>query len=200
MKEDDVEPDEEPLTQDAIDAALAQVRADLEDRRARGELPQLPPDELDRQFTAVVEAVEAGIVEAPPLDPGDLTGPAVLETWRPMGGRSGPLARIVGAVLSPITRVVGVMVRRQVAPFTQRTAAVVEELAARQNKLQLFLSRAFLDRQRRLEYRVAELERDVAHLRLERDALRDDLAARDLLHGPGPAAEVERRAASDSVG
>jgi hypothetical protein len=51
-----------------------------------------------------------------------------------------------------------------------------------------------------LEYRVAELERDVAHLRLERDALRDDLAARDLLHGPGPAAEVERRAASDSVG
>jgi hypothetical protein len=77
---------------------------------------------------------------------------------------------------------------------------VVEELAARQNKLQLFLSRAFLDRQRRLEYRVAELERDVAHLRLERDALRDDLAARDLLHGPGPAAEVERRAASDSVG
>ncbi len=195
-----MEPDEEPLTQDAIDAALAQVRADLEDRRARGELPQLPPDELDRQFTAVVEAVEAGIVEAPPLDPGDLTGPAVLETWRPMGGRSGPLARIVGAVLSPITRVVGVMVRRQVAPFTQRTAAVVEELAARQNKLQLFLSRAFLDRQRRLEYRVAELERDVAHLRLERDALRDDLAARDLLHGPGPAAEVERRAASDSVG
>lgn len=195
-----MEPDEEPLAQDAIDAALAQVRADLDGRRARGELPHLPPDELDRQFTAVVEAVEAGIVEAPPLDPGDLTGPAVLESWRPMGGRSGPLARIVGAVLSPITRVVGVMVRRQVAPFTQRTAVVVEELAARQNKLQLFLSRAFLDRQRRLEYRVAELERDVAHLRLERDALREDLAARDLLHGPGPAAEVERRAASDAVG
>jgi hypothetical protein len=185
VKEDAVEPAEEPLAQDAIDAALAEVRADLDARRARGELPHLPPDELDRQFTAVVEAVDAGIVEAPALDPGDLTGPAVLETWRPMGSRGGPVARIVGLVLSPLTRVVGVMVRRQVAPFTQRTAVVVEELAARQNKLQLFLSRAFLDRQRRLEYRVAELEREVAHLRLERDALAEASAGADV----GPPAD-----------
>jgi hypothetical protein len=177
VKEDAVEPIEQPLAQDAIDAAITEVRADLDARRARGELPHLPPDELDRQFTAVVEAVDAGIVEAPPLDPGDLTGPAVLETWRPMGSRGGPVARVLGLVLSPVTRIVGVMVRRQVAPFTQRTAVVVEELAARQNKLQLFLSRAFLDRQRRLEYRVAELEREVAHLRLERDALRSSTAA-----------------------
>jgi hypothetical protein len=90
---------------------------------------------------------------------------------------------------------VGVMVRRQVAPFTQRTAVVVEELAARQNKLQLFLSRAFLDRQRGLEYRVAELEREVAHLRLERDALR-----RGLPEEPGSTDPAEHRAASDAVG
>lgn len=190
-----MEPDEAPLSQDAIDAALAEVRADLDGRRARGELPHLPPDELDRQFSAVVEAVDAGIVEAPPLDPGDLTGPAVLETWRPMGSRSGPVARIVGLVLSPITRVVGVMVRRQVSPFTQRAAVVVEELAARQNKLQLFLSRAFLDRQRRLEYRVAELEREVAQLRLERDTLRQGLPGEPVSTEP-----VERHAASDAVG
>lgn len=156
---------------DPVQGVVDEVRAELAQRRANGELPHLAPDELDRQFGAVVEAVDAGIVEAPALDPGDLTGPAVLETWRPMGSHSGPVARIIGLVLSPLTRVVGVVVRRQVGPFTQRTAVIVEELAARQNKLQLFLSRAFLDRQRRLEYRVAELEREVAQLRLERDRL-----------------------------
>lgn len=172
----------EPQTDrpDPVAGVVDEVRAELAERRARGELPHLAPDELDRQFDAVVEAVDAGIVEAPALDPGDLTGPAVLETWRPMGSRTGPVAKIAGLVLSPITRVVGVLVRRQVAPFTQRAAVVVEELAARQNKLQLFLSRAFLDRQRRLEYRVAELEREVVHLRLERDQalLERDPAAR----------------------
>lgn len=171
--EDTVEPAEHDhhRAADAIDAALAEVRAELGTRRARGELPQLPADELNRQFDAVVEAVDAGIVEAPPLATGDLNGPAVLETWRAMGSRPGPLARIVGLALSPITRVIGVIVRRQVGPFSQRTAVVVEELVARQNKLQIFLSRAFLDRQRRLEYRVAQLEREVDALRLERDAL-----------------------------
>lgn len=152
---------------DAIDSVVAEVRRDLAERRARGELPSLPPDELDRQFSAVVEAVEAGIVEQPPLDPGDLNGPAVLETWRPMAGRGGPAARLIGALLSPFTRVIGVFVRRQVGEFSTRTAAVVEELAARQNRILFFLSRTHLDRQRRLEYRVAELEREVERLRTE---------------------------------
>lgn len=155
-----------------IDDVVAGVRRDLAERRSRGELPSLPEDELDRQFSAVVEAVEAGIVEQPPLDPGDLTGPAVLETWRPMRGRSGVAARVVGVLLSPVTRLFGVFVRRQVGEFAQRTAVVVEELSSRQNKILFFLSRTHLDRQRRLEYRVAQLEREVEHLRAEREAER----------------------------
>ena len=68
-------------------------------------------------------------------------------------------------LLSPLTRVVGVVVRRQVGEFSTRTAAVVEQLVDRQNRVQFFLSRTHLDRQRRLEYRVAELEREVERLR-----------------------------------
>ena len=119
---------------------------------------------MTRHFDGVVEAVDAGLVEHPPLDPGDLTGPAVLETWRPFAG-AGLVARVLAKLLSPITRISGVLVRRQVAEFSTRTAAVVEELAIRQNRTSMFLSRAFLDRQRRLEYRVAELEREVLELR-----------------------------------
>jgi hypothetical protein len=152
------------LSTDAVDAAVAEVRRDLAERRARGDLPHLPADELDRQFSAVVEAVEAGIVEQPPLIPGDLHGPAVLESWRPMAGR-GAMGKVVAALLSPVTRIVGVFVRRQVGEFSTRTAAAVEELAARQNKILFFLSRTHLDRTRRLEYRVAELERELEQLR-----------------------------------
>jgi len=162
----DGEVNEEPaeLSTDAVDAAVAEVRRDLAERRERGELPHLPADELDRQFSAVVEAVEAGIVEQPPLDPGDLHGPAVLASWRPMAAR-GPVGKVVALLLSPVTRVVGLFVRRQVGEFSTRTAAAVEELAARQNKILFFLSRTHLDRTRRLEYRVAELEREVEQLR-----------------------------------
>lgn len=176
----------DPDGTETVQAALDEVRRELDERRSRGELPHLAPDELDRQFSAVVESVEAGIVEFPPLDPGDLTGPAVLETWRPMGTRGGALALIVGMLLSPITRVVGVFVRRQVAPFTQRTAVVVEDLAARQNRMSLFLSRTFLDRQRRLEYRVAELEREVVSLRAHVAATADAHA----VDGPDPSDEA----------
>lgn len=152
---------------DPVAAAIDEVRDDLRRRRERGELPELPPDELERQFTGVVEAVEAGLVEHPPLDPGDLTGPAVLETWRPFNGRGGPLGRLLDLLASPVTRVIGVFVRRQVGEFSMRTALVVEELALRQNRTSTFLSRAFLDRQRRLEYRVAQLELEVERLRSE---------------------------------
>src|SRR5690606_27744395 len=153
---------------DVIEGVVADVRRDLAERRARGDLPALPTDELDRQFSAVVEAVEAGIVEQPPLDPGDLTGPAVLESWRPSVERGGMAMRVVDLLVSPLTRVVGFLVRRQVGNFSRRTAAVIEELAARQNRILFFLSRTHLDRQRRLEYRVAELEREVEQLRSER--------------------------------
>jgi hypothetical protein len=152
------------LSTDAVDDAVAEVRRDLAERRERGDLPHLPADELDRQFSAVVEAVEAGIVEQPPLVPGDLHGPAVLESWRPMAGR-GALGKVVALALSPLTRVIGLFVRRQVGEFSTRTAAAVEELAARQNRILFFLSRTHLDRTRRLEYRVAELERELEQLR-----------------------------------
>jgi hypothetical protein len=159
----------EPSADEVADI-VGEVRRDLAARRERGELPELPEDELDRQFSAVVEAVEAGVLERPPVETGDLTGPAVLETWRPMGGRRGPIAALVGLLLSPLTRIAGLLVRRQVGEFSTRTAHAVEQLADRQNGMQLFLSRSFLDRQRRLEFRVAELEREVERLRsVERD-------------------------------
>ena len=63
------------------------------------------------------------------------------------------------------SRLVGAIVRRQVAPFSQRTAAVVTALADRQNHALSFLGRVHLDRVRTLEYRVAELEREVEQLR-----------------------------------
>lgn len=164
---------------DPVAAAMEEVRGELRRRRERGELPELPPEELERQFTGVVEAVEAGLVEHPPLDPGDLTGPAVLESWRPFRGRGGPVGRLLDLALSPLTRVVGVFVRRQVGEFSMRTALVVEELALRQNRTSTFLSRAFLDRQRRLEYRVAQLELEVERLRAEAgsDSSVDDVPA-----------------------
>lgn len=156
---------------DPVVAAVDDVREELRRRRERGELPELPPGELERQFSGVVEAVEGGLVELPPIDPGDLTGPAVLETWRPFRGRAGLLGRSLGVLVSPFARVIGVFVRRQVGEFTTRTAVVVEELAARQNRTSAFLSRAFLDRQRRLEYRCAQLELEVERLRARLDAV-----------------------------
>lgn len=155
---------------DAVALAVEEVRADLAARRADGSLPHLPDGELDRQFSAVVEAVDAGLVEEPPVDATGLRDLAVLETWRPTTpGLKGRLTRPLAHLLS---RVVGALVRRQVDAFSSRTAALVEQLAERQNRLAAFLTRAHLDRIRSLEYRVAELER-----RLE-DATRGD--------APGP--------------
>ncbi len=152
---------------DVVADALADVRADLDRRRASGDLPFLPRGELERQFAGVVEAVDSGFVSGAPIVSGDLNGPAVLQSWRPLAGRRGPVARILALVLSPLTRVSGVLVRRQVSEFSTRTAAVVEELVTRQNRMADFVSRSFLDRERRLEFRVAELEREVERLRLE---------------------------------
>jgi hypothetical protein len=70
-----------------------------------------------------------------------------------------------------------VVVRRQVGEFSTRTARVVEELAQRQNRLSAFVARTFLDRQRRLEYRVAALERELERLRGELRAATPDAAS-----------------------
>jgi hypothetical protein len=142
---------------DQILDTVEQVRADLARLRAQGQLPHLPDGELDRQFSGVVEAVDAGLVDEPPLVAAELHGLAALDTWRPSGG--GIRARLTRPVVHLLSRLVGAVVRRQVADFSARTAALVDQLAQRQNRMRTFLVRAHLDRIRGLEYRVAELER-----------------------------------------
>ncbi|MCU1498390.1 MAG: hypothetical protein JWM47_2343 [Acidimicrobiales bacterium] len=151
---------------DPVADAVEQVRADLAARRASGAVPHLPVGELDRQFEAVIEAVDAGIVEEPPLALGLLPGAAYLETWRPPTG--GIKGLLFGRLLHLWSRLVGAVVRRQVEPFSQQATQAIGALMHRQNKLQLFLTRAHLDRLRTLEYRVAELERELDDVRAQR--------------------------------
>ncbi|HEX2575007.1 MAG TPA: hypothetical protein VHK88_01575 [Aquihabitans sp.] len=163
---DDIDATSAPGTAPAhvpVDQVVEQVRHDLAARRRAGELPHLPAGELDRQFSAVIEAVDAGLVEEAALDPGDLAGLAVLETWRPPGG--GLTGRLTRPIVHVWSRLVGALVRRQVEGFSRRVAYLVETLIHRQNRLQVFLARTHLDRLRGLEHRVAELEREVEQLR-----------------------------------
>lgn len=144
---------------DMVDDILAEARQELARRRERGELPPLPDGELDRQFDAVIEAVDAGLVEDPPVSLADLHRTAALETWQPDGGG----LRSRAAHLH--SRLVGAVVRRQATPFTHTTIHVVNQLLDRQARTNRFLTRAHLDRLRTLESRVAELEREVDRLR-----------------------------------
>lgn len=141
-------------------AIVDEVRQDLATRRAAGTIPPLPDGELDRQFSAVVEAVEAGIVDEGLLPTADLGGLAVLETWRPP--RTGLKGKLTGPFTHLFSRLVGAVVRRQVEAFAHRTHDIVAQLAARQHRATSFLVRAHLDRIRTLEARVAELERRLA--------------------------------------
>jgi hypothetical protein len=147
---------------DMVTGTVAQVRRELEARRRSGELPRLPAGELERHFDGVVEAVDGALVERAPIGVDGLQDTARLETWRARGGLRN---RVLGLVLVPFARLFGAIVRRQVGPFAQRTAEVVVELVDRQERMQRFLARAHLDRIRGLEYRVAELEREVRALR-----------------------------------
>lgn len=147
---------------DMVTDAVAQVREELDARRRAGELPSLPKGELTRHFEGVVEAVDAALVEVAPISVGGLPDAAVLETWRARGGIRN---RTLGLLLVPFARLFGAVVRRQVGPFSQRTSEILTEVVERQNRMQRFLSRAHLDRIRSLEYRVAELEREVRELR-----------------------------------
>jgi len=150
---------------DAVDAVVDKVRQQLAARRASGVLPHMPAGELDRQFSAVIEAVDAGLVEEPPQDTGPLAGLAVLETWRPGGG--GRRARVARPLAHLWSRLVGAVVRRQVGGFSRKVTDLMVQLVHRQNRMQAFLARTYLDRLRGLEYRVAELEREVSMLRAE---------------------------------
>ena len=152
---------------DMVTDAVAQVREELDARRRAGELPSLPEGELARHFEGVVEAVDAALVEVAPIGVDGLPNAAVLETWRARGGIRN---RTLGLLLVPFARLFGAVIRRQVGPFSQRTSEILIEVVERQNRMQRFLSRAHLDRIRGLEYRVAELEREVRQLRDGGDA------------------------------
>ncbi len=152
----------ETTSGDSVTAVVEQVRQDLAAKRANGSIPHLPEGELDRQFSAVVEAVDAGLVEEPLLDPAGLRSLAALETWRP--GRVGVKGRLTAPFINLFSRAVGAIVRRQSEAFARRTADLIEQLAHRQNRVAQFLTRAHLDRIRGLEYRVAELERRIEAL------------------------------------
>lgn len=147
---------------DAVTGVVEKVRRDLAAKRANGDLPHLPEGELDRQFSAVVEAVDAGLVEEPPLDTSRLAGLAALETWQPP--RGGLKARLTRPLTHVVSRVVGAIVRRQLEAFASHTNELLGQLALRQNRVAKFLARAHLDRIRSLEYRVAELERRIEEL------------------------------------
>lgn len=153
-------------TSDMVADTVEDVRRELAERRRTGSLPELPPEELQRHFGGVVEAVDGAIVERGPVGSAGLTEAAALETWRP---GTGLRSRGIGLVLWPLSRLFGALIRRQVGPFSHRTAEIVTELVDRQNRMQRFLARAHLDRLRGVEYRVAELERELDALRQRDD-------------------------------
>ena len=147
---------------DIVTGAVARTREELAARRQAGEIPEVPKGELERHFAGVVEAVDAALVEVGPIGTEGLHESARLETWR---ARRGVRDRVLGLVLLPFVRLFGATIRRQVGPFSQRTAEILGEVVDRQNRMQRFLARAHLDRIRSLEYRIAELEREVGRLR-----------------------------------
>lgn len=148
---------------DPVAAALDEVKADLAARRAAGELPELREGDLDRQFSAVVETLDGTLLDQPAIDLSAMGHQAHLATFEPGAGG------LVGRLLRPLkafwSRAVGYVVRRQVGPYAQRSTDVVSQIADRQQRMLTFLGRVHLDRVRSLEYRVAELEREVQQLR-----------------------------------
>ncbi len=155
-----------PATGDMVAGVVEEVRRELAERRRTGALPELPADELNRHFGGVIEAVDGAIVERGPIGSAGLTEAAALETWRP---GTGLRSRVIGLVLWPLSRLFGALIRRQVGGFSHRTTEIVTELVDRQNRMQRFLARAHLDRLRGVEYRVAELERELDALRQRDD-------------------------------
>src|SRR5438105_3638410 len=106
---------------DPVASAVDEVRAELAARRAAGEIPELPAGELERQFSAVVEAADGAFADEPPLDPGGLAELARMATWEPR--RGGLRGRTFGGLRWLWSRAVGSIVRRQVAPWAQRSTA-----------------------------------------------------------------------------
>lgn len=151
---------------DEVAQAVAEVAADLAARRARGQLPRLPKDEMVSHFAGVVESVNARLVEEPAVDLVALRRSAELPAWTP--SRPGPLGRFLALLLKPLLAVTGWLVRKQSLEFTRRTTAAVIGVSERTDAMAEFLAGAHLDRLRTLEHRVAELEEELDRLRQDR--------------------------------
>jgi hypothetical protein len=156
-------PDVPDAADDEVARAVAEVTADLAARRARGDLPRLPKDEMVSHFTGVVESVNARILEEPPVDLAGLRRAGELPTWTPT--RTDPLGRFLAVLLKPFLAVTGWLVRKQSVEFNRRTVTAVTQLSERTEAAAEFLVEAHLDRLRTLEYRVAELEEELDRLR-----------------------------------
>ncbi|MFM7063900.1 MAG: hypothetical protein ACKO04_10485 [Actinomycetes bacterium] len=152
---------------DEVARAVAEVAADLAARRARGELPRLPKDEMTSHFGGVVESVNARLVEEPTADLDALRRAAELPAWSP--ARTDPLGRFLGLLLKPFLAVTGWLVRKQSVDFNRRTVTAVAQVSERTDAMAEFLAGAHLDRLRTLERRVAELEEELDRLRQARD-------------------------------
>ena len=166
---------------DVIADAVARVRADLQARRERGELPEFPPDEMRRHFDAVVEAYEGALLALPPIDFDKVRSGKV------MTGRISPESRVPGG--STLHRTVAKIVGRQIHGLAQQMrifgdelVSRMEDLADRQDRMRRFLLVAHLDRVRQLEYRVAQLELELARERAANGATSDG-AQRSAEHG-----------------
>lgn len=151
---------------DEVAQAVAEVAADLADRRARGDLPRLPKDELVSHFGGVVESVNARLLEEPTADLDALRRSAELPAWAPT--RTDPLGRLLALLLKPFLAVTGWLVRKQSVEFNRRTVTAVVQVSERTDAMAEFLAGAHLDRLRTLEHRVAELEEELDRLRQDR--------------------------------
>src|SRR4051794_5456077 len=99
-------------TSDLVAEAVARVQADIEARRARGELPEFTPHEMRRHFDAVVEAYEGALLEIPPVEFASLRG------GRTLSGVVESTSRVPGG--STLHKVVAKVVGRQMAGMAQQ--------------------------------------------------------------------------------
>jgi hypothetical protein len=154
---------------DEVGQAVERVRARLAEMRESGLLPALPEGELDRQFQAVVETVEAGLLAEPPVDPGPLHEASNFSVARISSASSVPGGSLMHRVVGKAIRRAVSGVLEQVGEYAKVTTRAIEELADRQRRMQDLMVGAHLDRLRALEYRVAQLELELSRARDEAD-------------------------------
>ena len=152
---------------DPVADAIDEVRADLAARRAAGEIPELPPGELERQFSAVVEAADGllrGRAAPRRQRPGAPRRDGDMGTAADRAPRTDRRSTAAGSGRAPSAPSCDARSRRG------RTARPTSSSRSSPGRTacSAFLGRVHLDRVRSLEYRVAELEREVERLRPRR--------------------------------